>query len=335
MPPKKVHLLTQYAWPDSAPTGILAEQLADRLTASAVSVVLVTGSGSYRESTRVQPSTPIVRLDHFRGKRGRLGSTAWEYLAVGRAFSTYIRSHVRAGDLVIVTSAPPNTIRLIRAIRSVNAIGIYWLQDYYPELFRTIIDPPRPLRWLFSRSWDRWLGRWHHVVKAAGNLGYGGANARVIRNWPTLALVDVQPGTDSSKPRTALYTGNLGYCHDIPSFIRTCRELHDQGHRITVRGDGPGIAQLPDWIDAGPQFPTERDLAEALAQADIHLVAGHPKYQHAVFPSKFWNSHLTGREIVLSGFEGAMLDELAAARQSSYNEHLEHWRAFLTELTKD
>ncbi len=72
-------------------------------------------------------------------------------------------------------------------------LGFIGCRTYHPELFRTIIDPPRPLRWLFSRSWDRWLGRWHHVVKAAGNLGYGGANARVIRNWPTLLWSTCNP----------------------------------------------------------------------------------------------------------------------------------------------
>jgi hypothetical protein len=310
----------------------LAEQLADRLSDALGSAILVTGSGSYRESERPQPVTPIVRLDHYRGRRGSHVSTAREYFSVTSVFAQYIAEQVTAGDVVIVTSAPPNTIRLIRPIRRVGAIGVYWLQDYYPELFRTIIDPPRLFRWLFAKSWDRWLGKWQHVVKAAGNLGYAGPNSRVIRNWPTLVLPTDASRADIRADKTALYVGNLGYCHELESFLETCQHLRSQGYIIRVRGDGPGMSTLPDWVDGGPQYPTERELASALARAELHLVAGHPKYPTAVFPSKFWNAHLTGKQVVVSGFVGEMLQELAVARTSNFAEHIGLWVDFLAEL---
>ena len=67
-----VHVLSQYLWPDDAPTGIYAEQLADSLAAAGVEVRLVGGQGSYRRGRRVAPRTPIVRLKHYEGRRGRL-----------------------------------------------------------------------------------------------------------------------------------------------------------------------------------------------------------------------------------------------------------------------
>ena len=47
-----VHVLTQYAWPDDAPTGIYAEHLADDLSAQGLRVKLVAGTGRYREGRR-------------------------------------------------------------------------------------------------------------------------------------------------------------------------------------------------------------------------------------------------------------------------------------------
>jgi len=57
------------------------------------------------------------------------------------------------------------------------------------------------------RLWDRHLGRWDHVVKAAANIRCGRPDVVVIRNWNTLELGDPRPPTS----RTALYSGNLGW----------------------------------------------------------------------------------------------------------------------------
>ena len=183
-----VHVLSQYLWPDDAPTGIYAEQLADSLARAGASVRLVGGQGAYRSGRRTAPRTPIVRLSHYEGRRGALASTAREYESVREAFGAYIRRQVAENDVVVVTSAPPTTLFLHRAVRARRAVGLYWLQDYYPQLIRAVWDAPALLRRLLDRLWQRELGRWPHVVKAAGNLGYARANATVIRNWNTLEL---------------------------------------------------------------------------------------------------------------------------------------------------
>ncbi len=86
-------------------------------------------------------------------------STAREYESVREAFGRYIRSHVAANDVVVVTSAPPTTLFLHRAIRSRRAIGVYWLQDYYPQLIRAVWDAPARAARLLDRLWRRELGR--------------------------------------------------------------------------------------------------------------------------------------------------------------------------------
>ena len=325
---RTVHVLSQYLWPDDAPTGIYAEQVADAIAEDGVSVRLVGGQGHYREGRRPAPHTRIERVMHFEGRRGKLVSTTREYESVRKAFGSYISSQVGTGDIVVVSSAPPTTLLLERLIRERDALGVYWLQDYYPELVRGVWDAPAPVRRLFDRYWTRELLGWPHVVKAAGNLGYHGPNATVIRNWNTLDLGPSVPFC----PGTALYSGNMGYGHHVPSFVALCQTLHDQGIEIKVRGDGPGVSQLPDWIRVATPFVKQQDTIRAYWEAEMHLIAGHPVFGGAVFPSKFWNAHATGRRVLASGFTGVMATELDVARVSDFRSHLAQWKHFLLRL---
>lgn len=329
--PLRIHLLTQYLWPDSAPTGLLAESLADAFTAAGHDAVLVGGSGAYRSgSIRPSPTTPLVHLPHTVGRRGSLLSTASEYYAVTNAFRSYISENVHPGDTVLVTSAPPTTIHLANTIRNRGAKAVYWLQDYYPELLRTLWNYPQPIRNVAHRYWDSQLARWDLVVKAAGNLAYHGENAQVVRNWPT-----IDPGTpEPATPGTALYSGNLGYCHHIPSFLAVCEELRAEGYSITVRGDGVGHQKLPDWIRREPSLDDMASLRRSYWLAEIHLVAAHPEIQGAVFPSKFWNSYATGRQIRTSGFAGEMLKELDTIRRGSLEDSRLLWLKILRPVTE-
>ena len=136
------HILTQYVWPDGGPDGILAEMLALRLNEDGHDVHLVGGKGTYRRSGRKKPDVPLVHLDHYCARRTNLTGTFIQYCAVKGAFSRYISKFVRQDDVVVVTSAPPSTVQLAKAIRRKGARAIYWLQDYYPELIRGIYDYP-------------------------------------------------------------------------------------------------------------------------------------------------------------------------------------------------
>jgi hypothetical protein len=324
-----VHLLTQYAWPDDAPTGIYTEHLADGLAGEGVTVRLVAGCGTYRAGNRPAPRTRIVRLPHREGRRGSLASVALEYEATRRAFRRYLRSEVREGDTVVLTSAPPTTVFLHREIRRRGAVGVYWLQDYYPQLVRAVWDPPLPLRSLMGRLWDRQLARWDHVVKAAGNIRCTRPDVRLIRNWNTLELGPPRPAV----PRTALYSGNLGWGHHLASFLELCRRLVNDGYRVTVRGDGPGMKLLPAWLHAEPALIDPAALIRSYWDAEVHLLAGHPKLPDAVFPSKVWNAIAAGRPVLASGFAAPMLEELDLALQTTQpRTHLRQWVCFLSSL---
>lgn len=319
------HILTQYIWPDAAPTGLYAEHLATRLHEQGCDVRLVGGKGSYRTLGRDKPPIAILYLDHYRGRRGSLAQTFAEYASVKRAFEKYIERFVRAGDMVVVTSAPPNTVRLADSIKRREARAIYWLQDYYPELIRGICDYPPALRRRFSRYWDGQLSKWDQVVKVGANLAGPEQNSIVIRNWPTMTFEAIA----EPEPKTALYSGNLGYGHDVRVLVAACEKLRDQGYRIDLRADGRGVHKLPPWLKPQPLHIDPSKLKKELMRHETHIVAAHPKITRAIFPSKIWNSIAIGRQLTCAGFEAEMAEELDASLRAPFTQHLDQWLGLL------
>jgi glycosyltransferase involved in cell wall biosynthesis len=324
------HILTQYIWPDAAPTGVFAEHLATRLHEQGWDVRLVGGSGNYRALERERPPVPILHLDHYRGRRGKLAQVFREYVSVKRACSNYIDNFVRAGDVVVATTAPPNTVQLAGCIKRRGAWAIYWLQDYYPELIRGIREYPAPLRRAFSVFWDAQLSKWDRVVKIGSNLGGPSHNAVLIRNWPTISF-----GTNTApEPRTALYSGNFGYGHDVDLFVRACEQLRDQGYHLTIRADGRGVRALPAWLNVQPLLNNPEKLKADLLRHEVHLIAANPKITRAIFPSKIWNSIALRRRIVCTGFAGEMGAELEKAQHTPFDSHLEQWIKLVVDLAQ-
>jgi hypothetical protein len=148
------------------------------------------------------------------------------------------------------------------------------------------------------------------------------------RNWPTIEFCELAP----AQPATALYSGNLGYGHDLRTFLDLCRKLRDRGYTITVRGDGPKMLRLPDWIERRPPCVSQEELVAAYARSEIHLVAGDPRLPEAVFPSKVWNSLAARRHIMTSGFAGAMQEEWKQVEKSDFRAHLPEWVDFAMSL---
>jgi putative colanic acid biosynthesis glycosyltransferase WcaI len=319
------HILTQYIWPDAAPTGLYAEHVATRLHEQGCDVRLVGGQGNYRALRRDKPPVPVLHLDHYQGRRGSLAQTLAEYASIKSALSTYVDRFVRQNDVVVATSAPPNTVQLAKRIKRKGGHAIYWLQDYYPELIRGIREYPAFLRRAFRGYWDWQLSQWDRVIKVGANLGGPSHNAAVIRNWPTLNFET----TTSAEAGTALYSGNLGYGHDVDRLVAACERLRDAGYRITMRADGPGVQRLPPWLKVQPLHTDPEKLQEDMVRHEIHLVAAHPRITQAIFPSKIWNSIAADRRLICTGFAGEMADELELALTSQFDRHLEQWVALL------
>ena len=323
-----IHILTQYVWPDAAPTAIYAEDLATRIQSVGFDVRLVGGTGNYRALKREKPSVPIFYCDHFHGGRGSLTQTFFEYASVKRAFQKYIDEFVWRGDIAIVTSAPPNSVQLAARIRGRGARAVYWLHDYYPELIRGIREYPTMARRKLSAWWDRQLLRWDRVVKISANLGGPNDKTIVLRDWPTVTFDMTEP----FEPFTALYSGNLGYGHDIELFVQTCCELRQEGFRLTIRADGRGVRHLPDWLEVQPLHSDPNEMKADLLRHEVHLIAADPRITRAIFPSKIWNSIASRRRLICTGFAGEMVQELEESKRAPFRSHLDQWVQFIVQF---
>ncbi len=122
-----------------------------------------------------------------------------------------------------------------------------------------------------------------------------------------------------------MYSGNLGYGHDIGLLVQACEDLRTRGYRITMRCDGRGVSHLPAWLKPVPLHDDPAKLRDDLLRHEVHLIAADPRMTEAVFPSKIWNSLAAGRELVCTGFEGAMAEELKAARTAAFAQPLNQW----------
>ena len=120
--------------------------------------------------------------------------------------------------------------------------------------------------------------------------------------------------------------------HDLTLFVEGCRTLLDAGYSITVRADGPGKAKLPGWLPALPLFADADDLIRSYWDAEIHLVAGDPRIERAIFPSKIWNGVIASRRIVATGFGPLMRRELEASLTSDPRTHLASFVRLIEEV---
>lgn len=108
-----------------------------------------------------------------------------------------------------------------------------------------------------------------------------------------------------------LYSGTVGYAHDLAPLIRLARQCRASGIDAAFCFSGYGncfeqqIAQItPEDTNiriAG--FVPESELQQRLAAADIHLVSLRPEWTGIVVPSKFFASLAMGKPVLFSGSE--------------------------------
>lgn len=324
----RIHIINQYVWPDGSPVCLIAEQLAVYLTQQGVPVAMVGGGGEYRPSTRTKPAIDLIGLPTPTLPRQNAVQILSEYVSVFRTFRRYVKAHVQPGDTLLITSAPFLNVLLRRFVPS-SVKTLFWLFDYFPASIHSL-NFPRFIYGGMRTWWDSELSRYDSVLKIASNLGYFGANAVVYRQWPMIAI---EPDPTIIPQKKALYTGNLGIAHDVPSLVIEFEKLRDAGYEVDIHADGPGLDKLPDWLKARSKgvFKNSDDLVRALHEHEIHLVTGTPGTDELSFPSKTWNSIASGRRIIACGFSGRMHDELAMSVAADYKRHLPDLARFILE----
>lgn len=323
----KVHILTQYIWPDGSPVCMMSEQLGEALKEKGVEVVMVGGRGKFRESTRNKPIIDLIHLPTLAMPRSKVMQILIEYISVIKHLWKYIKLNIKEEDAVIVTSAPFLTF-LLRYILPKKSIKIYWLFDYFPPSVISLYKFPKFIKKYLDKLWEVELKKWTIVIKISKNLGYWGSNAVIFRQWPPINIET----TEIEPQKKALYTGNLSLVHDIDDLVKECNKLRLQGYMINFYADGPGTTKLPNWINLRPTFKDNESLIKALYEHEIHLITGTYDIDDYCFPSKIWNSLAIGRKIIGCGMKGKMREEFEICLQSNFKYHKDNLRDFVLEL---
>ncbi|MCL2470164.1 MAG: hypothetical protein FWF25_00265 [Propionibacteriaceae bacterium] len=310
----KIHVLNHHFWPDGSPAAVLEEELADSLREMGYETVLVAGSGSFHETTRPAPKSPIIRLrSKERGKRNSQVAILYDYWRFWKAAKAYIKARVCSGDALLATSSPFLNIFLIGVVRrhAPGAVAICHLHDYLPSNLRSLSIVHRLAAPFLKVVTDHFLTRWDLVLSCAGNIAYKKSNCVVARFWPT---IQGPLPTDVPRTRRALYAGNLGIAHDVDALFRQMERLHDDGWGIDFYGDGPMMDKLPAFVDKHP-FVSGDDYVKLLCSHPIHFVTGVGRDGTGAFPSKTYNSLYVGAQVVPCGFRPEMLAELERLRK--------------------
>jgi glycosyltransferase involved in cell wall biosynthesis len=112
-----------------------------------------------------------------------------------------------------------------------------------------------------------------------------------------------------------LYSGTVGYAHNIKPFVELARECREKGIDAAFCFAGYGncyheqtsIITNEDTNIKLAGFASEEELEKRLAAADIHLVSLREGWEGIVVPSKFFGSLAMGRPVIFSGSEDSAI----------------------------
>lgn len=108
---------------------------------------------------------------------------------------------------------------------------------------------------------------------------------------------------------TLLYSGNLGFGHELDTVLRALHALNgDTNLRLQLMGNGKALAEIQKLVEElglsnvefRPPVPLY-GLPEALSRGDIHLVSQKPRTEGLLVPSKIYGALAVGRPVIFIG----------------------------------
>lgn len=327
---KKILLIYHFFHPDSVISARLFSDLAEELVQLGHQVTVFTGNRLIRSDEKLpfQEEWHGVKIQRFSRPNFSQGSN------FGRLFNSAVLQmkwmlafwkQRKNFDAVIIGTDPQFSYMMFPLMRLMNRDVrlIHWAFDIYPEAI--LVNSPRWMKLLASltkpfiplayRAVDdmvdigpcmqKLLRKYHH-------------HARVATLTPWALAEPESPPSISPAIREKLfgkakigllYSGTVGYAHDITPFIRLarkCREL-DIDAAFCFAGYGNQYQKQTSLITpedtnirlAG--FASEAELEERLAAADIHMISLRPGWEGIVVPSKFFGALAIGRPVLFSG----------------------------------
>ena len=326
----RILLVYHFFHPDQVVSARIFSDLAESLASAGHEVSVFTCDRMIRSDKRL-PAAEIwngVRIRRFSrpgfsqgGNFGRLFNSAILQLKWLAAF--FRRRHDL--DAVIVGTDPQFCYQMFPYLRlfSRRVKLIHWVFDLYPEAI--LVNSPRWMKCLaaLTKPFVPWAYRRVDVMVDIGGcmrerlLKYRHrAICATLTPW-ALVEPEVPPPPDRTTRQELfgnakigiLYSGTVGYAHDLAPFIALARECRKQGIDAAFCFAGYGNRYAAQTATLTPEdtnirlagFASEEELEKRLAAADIHLISLRRGWEGIVVPSKFFGALAIGRPVLFSG----------------------------------
>lgn len=326
----RILLIYHFFHPDTVISARLFSELAEELRQAGNAVSIFTGNRTIRSAETLPLREVWQGIDIYRFSRpdfsqgnnfGRLFNSAILQLKWLQAFWKQYKNF----DVVIIGTDPQFSYMMFPFMRLINRKIrlIHWAFDLYPEAI--LVNSPRwmkllayltkPFIPLAYRAVDdmvdigpcmqKCLQKHHHKARVVTLTPWALAEPTTLP-FPRL---EIRKKLFGNAKIGLLYSGTVGYAHDITPFIKLARKCRQQGIDAAFCFAGYGNQYKEQTAVIAPEdtnirfaeFASEAELEERLAAADIHLISLRPGWEGVVVPSKFFGALAIGRPVLFSG----------------------------------
>ncbi len=345
----RVLLMNQFFWPDLAPTGQLAADLTQHLTAQGHTVTVICSRAMYAPAG--VEDLPGVRVIRCAGPR--FSRTTPLRMCSYAAFLLLAPLHairIPRPDVVITLSTPPLLSfvgALLKRIRSIR--HVIWEMDLYPELAVELgfLRRGSPFTRIAVRA-ARFVRNHSDGVLVLGECmkerlvasGVATAKVQVVENWADGTRV--QPVARTPERRlNILYSGNLGIAHDIETVKAAITRLKaDERFHFTFVGHGAHTVALRQYctrencqnVSILP-YQSRDEFSEILSRGDIGLVTQHPRAVGLTVPSKTYSLMAAGRPVLFVGPRQATVGRIVERHACGWQVDCGDVQGFVDRLT--
>lgn len=331
---KSILLIYHFFYPDPVISARLFSDLAQDLAQNGWQVTVFTGNRMIRSPELLADGElwNDVCIERFSRPGFSQGSNFGRLFNSGILQLKWLRSLQKRRhefDAIVVGTDPQFCYLMFPAMRMLcrNTRLVHWAFDIYPEAI--LVNSPGWMKMLavLTKPFVPWAYR---RVDAMVDIGScmrerlqkyrHRALCATLTPW---ALVEPErlPAADAQVRQELfgdaklglLYSGTVGYAHDLEEFIALARECRRQQLDIAFCFAGYGnlyqkqtaLLTAEDTNVRLAGFASEEELEKRLAAADIHMISLRSGWEGIVVPSKFFGALAIGRPVLFSGPESS------------------------------
>ena len=332
----RILLIYHFFHPDTVVSARLFSELATELVNAGHTVTVFTGNRRIRSTEKFDPYEHWNGVDIMRFSRPNFSQSGnfrrlFNSLILQLKWLWGFRKRRREFDAVIVGTDPQFDYLMFPFLRMMNRKLkiVHWTFDIFPEAI--LVDSPLWMRALakLTKPFIPWAYSKVDVMADIGGrmrerllLYHHRAKCVTLTPW-ALAEPDRVPEPDREIRRELfgdakiglLYSGTVGYAHDLDPLIEFARECRRRGIDAAFCFAGYGNQFAVQCAGITPEdtnirlagFVPLEDLEKRLAAADIHLISQRQGWEGIVVPSKFFGSLAIGRPVIFSGARSACI----------------------------